>query len=909
MIIEEDTNYAYILEHCTNNISFNSIKQLNSNFTNQLSTEQQDELFNKLNRGVNELGTEPLMSQYFVSYGNMHQAKLNYAFDQIPKDFFNYDKIRIIDYGCGQAIGEMIYKDYLNKNNITQNVAEIILIDQSEKCLARAALHSKVFYPISEITTIKKCLNDLTEQDISNKSYLPTLHIFSNVLDIETINLKHLTAIINNTMNNIYNQFVCVGPNFNSGLIVVSTFSLDSDENVESKDVDIDEYNRTGRLHSLSKLISNVNKNTIYEKDFEKNEFVLGKQWTCSVCVFNNIVRQENIEEQLITRLQRVAEQGDANAQYNLGKYYYNGDTIKRDYEQAVYWYKQAAEQDNADAQYNLGKCYEYGYGVEKNCEQATYWYKKAVCYWKRLAEQGEVEAQYKLGLCYRLGNGVEKDDKQVVYWYKKAAEQGFIVAQYELGFCYFNAMGVDKDYDISVYWYKKAAEQDYMQAQYNLGSFYDPLKYYGERDSEQAVYWYSKAGDQGDRTACCRLADLYMIILKQYQKAIYWYIKSHRDCDGDIQYKIGVCYDKQSDYEQAVNWFKKVAKRGGVYAQCILSLYYENGKGVEKNKEQAEYWFNKAAEYGAIFRQYCLGECYYKGQGIEQDYKKAISYYNKVVEKEYMYILYAHYKMGIFYYIGKGVKQDYKTAKFWWRESIPFWKKIMEENVDNQFNIGESFNDSKNIEENYEQIKKTIEKMKYSLDMFYKNNQNIERDNEQEVEYYRRIALSKYVIYNAKNRLGECYYNEKDYINAVYWWKEAAKQGDIEAQNNLGECFYKGQGVKQNYEQAVYWWKEAARQGDEKAQYNLGKCFYEGQGVEQNYEQAVYWYKKAAELGDENAQYNLGLCYEKGKGVEINVDKAKNLWGKSARQGYKLAKVKLDEYNNNNIIDDNLPF
>ncbi|QPB43699.1 sel1 repeat family protein [Rodentibacter haemolyticus] len=55
----------------------------------------------------------------------------------------------------------------------------------------------------------------------------------------------------------------------------------------------------------------------------------------------------------------KLAEQGVAQAQFNLGLMYANGQGVKQDDTQAVYWYQKAAEQGVADAQVNLGLMYE----------------------------------------------------------------------------------------------------------------------------------------------------------------------------------------------------------------------------------------------------------------------------------------------------------------------------------------------------------------------------------------------------------------------------------------------------------------------------------------------------------------------------------------------------------------------
>ena len=88
-----------------------------------------------------------------------------------------------------------------------------------------------------------------------------------------------------------------------------------------------------------------------------------------------------------IATLKAKANNGDAEAQFNLGIAYDNGEGVEQSYSQAVYWYKKAAEQDLAEAQYNLGNAYDNGEGVEQSYSQAVYWYKKA-------AEQGLAAAQ-----------------------------------------------------------------------------------------------------------------------------------------------------------------------------------------------------------------------------------------------------------------------------------------------------------------------------------------------------------------------------------------------------------------------------------------------------------------------------------------------------------------------------------
>ena len=77
------------------------------------------------------------------------------------------------------------------------------------------------------------------------------------------------------------------------------------------------------------------------------------------------------------------------------------------------------ANQGEAWAQFGLGFMYETGRGVPQNYKKALTWYRKA-------AEQGDAPAQYYLGNMYAHGQGVPQDDKEAATWYRKAAEQGY---------------------------------------------------------------------------------------------------------------------------------------------------------------------------------------------------------------------------------------------------------------------------------------------------------------------------------------------------------------------------------------------------------------------------------------------------------------------------------------------------
>ena len=155
---------------------------------------------------------------------------------------------------------------------------------------------------------------------------------------------------------------------------------------------------------------------------------------------------QSDFEETL-----RRAQQGDALAQERLGRMYYDGEGVPKDYQESLKWYRKAAEQGDAFAQASLGLMYRTGEGVSKDYQESLKWFRMA-------AEQGFTLAQYILGYMYYDGEGVPQDYKEAVRWSRKAAEQGFTLAQYILGYMYYDGEGVPQDYVLAYMWINLAA-------------------------------------------------------------------------------------------------------------------------------------------------------------------------------------------------------------------------------------------------------------------------------------------------------------------------------------------------------------------------------------------------------------------------------------------------------------------
>jgi len=126
------------------------------------------------------------------------------------------------------------------------------------------------------------------------------------------------------------------------------------------------------------------------------------------------------------------------------------------DSDNSVLLLRRLAELGNANAQYDLGNVFRRNGGVRGGVGDR----KESVKWYTMAAEQGHVEAQFWLGVCYRQGEGVDRDDREGVKWLTKSAEQGNAGAQCSLGNYYAYGYGADKDLKEAAKWYTKAAEQ-----------------------------------------------------------------------------------------------------------------------------------------------------------------------------------------------------------------------------------------------------------------------------------------------------------------------------------------------------------------------------------------------------------------------------------------------------------------
>ncbi len=135
---------------------------------------------------------------------------------------------------------------------------------------------------------------------------------------------------------------------------------------------------------------------------------------------------------------------------------------------------------------------------------------------------------------------------------------------------------------------------------------------------------------------------------------------------------------------------------------------------------------------------------------------------------------------------------------------------------------------------------------------------------------------------------------SEKNFADAVSWYRKAAAQGEANAARNLALCYLNGKGATQDAGEAMKYFRQAADLGNAEAAGDLGDLYKDGKGVPKNAALAAEWYRKGADGGDGNAMNLLGACYWQGLGLENSPREAINWWKRGAEKGNASAKTNL---------------
>lgn len=236
-----------------------------------------------------------------------------------------------------------------------------------------------------------------------------------------------------------------------------------------------------------------------------------------------------------INKLTQLADQGDTESAYRLGRAYLAGNAVERDYSSAKLWLSRAARQGHPCAATFVGLVYDNGgFGVEKDGAMALEWYTRGT-------ESHDQNAHIALGLAELYQESGEPDYANVAEWLNAGLgepEAGGCYARgwrkaralFLLGMMYYEGRGVskeDKTYALSLL-DQARQEQEYETYETRILGDTEFRETTTHTPALDARWIISAATDQGFSLAYALLGGMYAEgsngVKKDPYEAYIWY-------------------------------------------------------------------------------------------------------------------------------------------------------------------------------------------------------------------------------------------------------------------------------------------------------------------------------------------------------------------------------------------------
>ncbi|GAA5799455.1 hypothetical protein HPULCUR_004870 [Helicostylum pulchrum] len=372
---------------------------------------------------------------------------------------------------------------------------------------------------------------------------------------------------------------------------------------------------------------------------------------------------------------------GHVGSQAYVGRMYYGGLGIARDYNTALFWFKLAGGNGDAEAQRMVGVIYYDGkVSGTPDYQQAVEWFCKSA------NNSNSISYSYAAtGITYFKGNGKTNDHKVASDWLNIASDKGEIDTFYMIGLIYRSGgYGVDRDFDLAETWFMKGICKQNPYSIYGMGELYG-LRSDSKQSWENAFDWCMKAADYNVSRAQNFIGEMYQNGLgreKDYNMAMEWYQKAEKNWYLDSIASIGRMYHYgygvSIDYAEALKRYQAAGNRGS--ALNGIGLLYQSGLGIAQSHSIAMSYFEKAADVqsGAAFNS--LGNVYKYGYDRDVDLETAFKYYAKSAD---LFCQNGMLNLGLMYMEGSGTEVNRDQALYWLQRADLFGNKIAKKYID----------------------------------------------------------------------------------------------------------------------------------------------------------------------------------------------------------------------------------
>lgn len=279
---------------------------------------------------------------------------------------------------------------------------------------------------------------------------------------------------------------------------------------------------------------------------------------------------------------------------------YLTGKGMPKDPVQAACWFRKAADQGDPEAQNEMGYLYIWGIGVHQDAGQAFRWFSRAAgSGWQQaklnmavmamrglgvardpafarqlledLAAKKNARAEDYLGVMYLDGNGVPQDNAKAEEWFSRSAKGRNPEGEFAMGQLYSVSEGHEHDFAKAAKFLRDSAKAGYVPAMYTLGVLLTKHPEVDRRGSDEPLNLLERAAEAGTWQASAALGLM--------------------ASEGNAM---------QQDTSTAYRWFTIATRQGGAeaesrvqgsLAQCRAALTTEQ---QDKEQQAVESWLDQ---------------------------------------------------------------------------------------------------------------------------------------------------------------------------------------------------------------------------------------------------------------------------------------------------------------------------
>ena len=615
------------------------------------------------------------------------------------------------------------------------------------------------------------------------------------------------------------------------------------------------------------------------------------------------------IPQEYSIELEDSAEIGFADAQYKIGKYYYQQyvllvdgsrtrDEARKYKEIAKKWFKKAVAQGNVGAMYGLSQAFYDRYDGALS-DSLYLWLEKA-------ASANDADAQYDLYTLYEKGKTAKtrifkKDKKKSEQYFQMALRNGSVLAYWRMYYraksdtdkmkyvkllaekqvpgglvylakAYSQGKGIAKNPQKALEIWNNLIDDRYKPVKESLkDEVNDHLKnyYFSIGDSSKGFEYQAKLASTGYGLNAHSLSQKAKTdpVAQYWEASLYCKDKSLFGLDKSVY---------GSDIKKCETLLLQSAQQGyapamGKLAYCFLDL--DGGKGLGGPKQAYE-WALKGAEKNDTWAQWILAQCYLMGYGgCKKDTGLAVKYLTKASDEG---LSQAQVLLAALYEIGRYVEQNTNKA-------IDLYEKAARQGHVNALKrLGSIYAEQGDYEKSYQYFLKVANlKEPYSifrlglLNALYRKVSGTENSVSMIKKGLRLLHKADSMgNEHAPYYIGFLYHNGLATDNgvtvvgintdrAIEYYKRSAERGFPFATDNLAHLYYEGKIVPKNGELAFKYAREAAENTRYGAVTNamrlLAACYRYGIGTKTDSTKEKYWMEQAAKNKDVTAMEVMG--------------------------------------------------